>query len=452
VSPKLETALDGALARALAGTYQTPLYVFREALIRTRCTELRACLTYTPTCVRYACKALTIGAILRIIREEGLWIDASSIGEVNRARHAGFQPREISYTGEGSLPEVYAELLRLGVTIHCTSMDQLRMLADLGGRTCGVRVNSGEGHGETSKTNTGGTASKHGIFFDEIPSVLAFTQENGITVEGFHSHIGSGTDLDEWLRIQDDALAMAVSFPDLRFVNLGGGLPVVYNPVRDRPMPLAEWGAAVGERMEAFSRRMGRTIELHVEPGRYVVAECGTLLAEARSIKRTPEFTFVIVNTGFNHNVRPVMYGSYHPIRFVSGDGRVMGGAMDAIVAGYLCESGDVFTVDPDGNLEPRRFPEIRVGDVMIMDLVGAYSHAMMSEYNSMNLPASVLVSRENTVRVIERRGTLEDLIRREREVRDDERALVRSEQGFAVCPRERDPAPSGLGHSDPRR
>jgi len=410
-------SLEDADVRAFARKYHTPLYVFREALVRERCADVRAAVRYPHTRFRYACKALTLGAILRIVREEGFWIDASSINEVFRCLRAGFSPGEIFYTGEGSMPEVYAELVRLGVPINCTSMDQLRLLADAGGRSCSVRVNVGEGHGETAKTNTGGPASKHGIYFDELPNARALCREAGISITGLHSHVGSGADLGEWLRIQSRALTFTGGLSELRFVNLGGGLPVVYDAERDRPMPLAEWGAALSAAMETFSQTLGRDVELHVEPGRYLVAEAGTLLAEVRSVKRTPEHRFIIVNTGFNHNVRPAFYGSFHPIRFVSGDGRPLTGSRPAVVAGYLCESGDVFTVSPGGALVPRPFPDVRVGDLMVMDVTGAYCHAMKSEYNSMNLPASILVARDGTARVIERRGTLDDLMRRELEV-----------------------------------
>jgi diaminopimelate decarboxylase len=162
---------------------------------------------------------------------------------------------------------------------------------------------------------------------------------------------------------------------------------------------------------------MGRDIALYIEPGRYVVAESGILLAEAGAVKSTPDYNFVIVNTGMNHNVRPAFYGSFHPIRFIACDGRAPGNEKDYVIAGYLCESGDVFTREIDGTLAPRKFPEIKVGDLMVMGHIGAYSHTMKSEYNSMNLPASLLINREGVVSVIERRGTLNDIMRRELDV-----------------------------------
>jgi diaminopimelate decarboxylase len=284
--------------------------------------------------------------------------------------------------------------------------------------SCSIRINPGEGHGETNKTNTGGPSSKHGIYHDQISEAKATASALGIKLIGIHSHIGSGAELSHWLRIKDKTLEIAKEFDDLQFVNLGGGLPVVYNPVTDNRMPLAEWGAQLSQSMEAFSREMGKSVALYIEPGRYVVAESGLLIAEVQSLKSTPSYNFVIVNTGLNHNIRPAMYGSYHPIRFISSDLRSPGKAQDYVIAGYLCESGDVFTVSTDGTgtLAPRSFNEVRVGDLMVMSHVGAYSHSMKSEYNSMNLPASLLIGQEGAITVVERRGNLNDIMRRELE------------------------------------
>lgn len=439
--------LEDDLIRSLAKKYHSPLYVFQERIIRQKCDELKRALPYKLKRIRYACKALTLGAVLRIIRDKGLWIDASSINEVHRSLRAGFLPSEIVYTGESSSDEIYRELLQRNILINCTSLDQLRLLGKLKSEMdcseidCSVRINPGEGHGASNKTNTGGPSSKHGIYFDEVEKIKDIAKEFSINIIGVHSHIGSETDVAHWLKIGDMTLEQAQKFPSLRFVNLGGGFPVVYKE-NEEPMDLKAWGKKASERMKNFSKAYGRDIELHIEPGRFIVAECGSLIAEIQAVKRTPDYNFVIVNTGLNHNIRPALYGSFHPIRFVSGDRREMSGEQEKyVVAGYLCESGDVFTVrnedaDPPvksesgsesgseskkvgkakylGVLAPREFPILQVGDYMVMGNIGAYSHAMKSEYNSMNLPASVMIEKDGTVTVIERRGTLLDIMRRE--------------------------------------
>lgn len=417
--------LSNARLLEVAHEYHTPLYLFDEQTIRDRCNELKSAIPYEHCKIRYACKALTLQAILRIVLDEGLWIDASSVNEVHRALRAGFNPSEIYYTGEGATADVYRFLTHHDVSINCTSIDQIRLLGAVkSSHYCSIRVNPGEGHGATNKTNTGGPSSKHGIYFDQLEEAKAVARANGIKIIGIHSHIGSESDLSHWLRIKDKTLEIARDFADLQFVNLGGGLPVVYHP-EDKPMPLQEWGAALSASMREFSRELNRDIRLYVEPGRYVVAESGSLIAEVQAVKSTPEYNFVIVNTGLNHNIRPSFYGSYHPIRFIPHDGKSPQGEKEYVVAGYLCESGDVFTVNSDHTLAPRSFPEIQVGDLMVMSHVGAYSHSMKSEYNSMNLPASLLVDQQGAVSVIERRGTLSDIMRRELEAYSEGRAAV---------------------------
>ena len=407
--------LDPLLVRSFAKKFHTPLYVFEESIIRKQCRELKAAISYPNTVIKYACKALTLRAILSIIKDEGIWIDASSLNEAKRAILAGFEPHQIAYTGESASVPVFSELLKMNVTMNCSSLDQMRLLGKIQpGAKMSVRINPGEGHGSNNKVNTGGPASKHGIYVDQLDEVRAIIKEYDLQLDGIHAHIGSGTDLAHWLRIKDLTLNIARQFEDLSFVNLGGGLPIVYNPETDEPMPLNEWGERLTDSFEGFSKEYGKDVQLHIEPGRYLVAECGHLIAEVQNVKRTPAYNFALLNTGFNHNPRPAMYGSYHPLTLVAGDGRNLVPSKEYVIAGYLCESGDIFTRGEDGELLPRLFPEIKVGDLMVMGLVGAYSHAMKSEYNSMNLPASILLQTNGTAKIIERRGTLEDVIQRE--------------------------------------
>lgn len=410
--------LDSNLVRRLAETYHTPLYVFVEETIRRQCRLLKSVISYPKTRIRYACKALTIGAILEIIREEGLSIDASSLNEVKRAGFAGFLPDQIIYTGESASRPVFEALLETKVPINCSSLDQMVLLGQISpGGSVSFRLNPGEGHGANDKVNTGGPASKHGIYFDQLDEVRRVAEEFNLQITGVHTHVGSGADLEHWLRINTLTLDVARSFKGLKFINLGGGLPIVYNPESDAPMPLEAWGRELSETFQTFAQQYDLNLELQIEPGRFIVAECGYLLGEVQNIKTTPDYTFVLVNTGFTHNPRPAMYGSYHPISFVPLSGHVSQRKQKYVIAGNLCESGDVFTRDEDGRLEPREFSEIALGEIMVMELVGAYSHAMKSEYNSMNLPASVLVRPDGSFRVIERRGTIDDILRREREI-----------------------------------
>ncbi len=407
-------SLNKELVRELAQNYGTPLYIFDENTIRQQCKSLKQAVKYPKTTFRYACKALSIGAILKIIKDEGYLIDASSYNEVLRALRAGFRADEILYTGEGADPQEFREMIEKGVKINCSSLDQMRLVGSVRkGVPVSIRFNPGEGHGHSDKVNTGGPNSKHGIYFNDLDKTLEVAKESGLKISGVHTHIGSGTDLEHWLRIKDLTLDLAKQIPDLETIDLGGGLPVVYKEGSDAAMPLAEWGAALTAAMEEFSSQTGRQISLELEPGRFIVAESGYLLSSVQGFKETPEHNFAVVNSGFNHNPRPVLYGAYHPIEFISLDSS-SSEKKNYVVAGNLCESGDVFTVDHEGRLMPREFQTLQVGDLMLMGIVGAYSYSMMSEYNSMNLPASVLIRANGKPELIERRGTFEDLLRRE--------------------------------------
>lgn len=417
---------DDDFFTGIAEKYHTPLYVFDERTIRARIADLKSAIGYKNYKIRYAAKALTLREILRIMLDEGLWIDASSVNEVHRALRAGFNTSEIYYTGEGASTDVYRFLVEKDVLINCTSLDQIRLLGAVRpGHHCSIRINPGKGHGGNNKTTTGGPNSKHGIYKTQIDEARAIAAEHNIKIIGIHSHIGSGSDPAQWPlwnTINERVIEIARNFgPDLEFVNLGGGLPVAYEPDQ-QSMDVRQWGEKLTHDMSKLSKDIGRDVRLFIEPGRYLVAESGYLLAEVQSLKVNPPdegipgYNYVIVNTGLNHNIRPAMYGAYHHIYFIpKGDG-AREGKKEYVVAGYLCESGDVFTVGEGEILKPRTFPEVKVGDLMVMSHVGAYSHAMKSDYNSMNLPASVLIDATGRPRIIERRGTLDDIMLRELE------------------------------------
>ncbi len=409
--------LSESLIRELAHKYHTPLYIFSEKEIREQCQKLKSAISYENKQIRYACKALTLQAILKIVRSEGINIDAVSLNEIKRAQKAGYNTNEILYTGEGASQTVFEELLANNILINCSSIDQIKLIGKIKkGSSCSIRINPGEGHGATNKTNTGGPSSKHGIYHDQVDEVKKVLKMYDLKLVGIHSHIGSESNLNHWLRIKDLTLNIAKKFDDIDFVDLGGGIPVVYKE-SDKPMPLDEWGNKLTESFNNFSKEYGKNIQLQIEPGRFIVASCGSLISEVQNIKHTPDYHFAIVDTGLNHNPRPAMYGSYHPISFIGAKERKMDGERSYVIGGNLCESGDVFTVEADGTLAPRQFPLLQIGDLMIMGMMGAYTHSMKSEYNSMNLPASVLVDKNGNEKLIERRGTVDDIMRREMEV-----------------------------------
>ncbi len=417
--PRLRQEIAGVPAAALAARFGTPVFVYVEATIIARLAELAAF-----DGVRYAQKACSNLAILDLLRRRGALVDAASAGEIERALAAGFAPRAaapgapapIVYTSDIFDRAALDLVAARGIHVSCGSPDMIDQLAARApGSPVTLRVNPGFGHGHSRKTATGGEASKHGIWHEELPAALARAARQGLPVVGLHVHIGSGTDLDHLATaaaaMERFALAADTAGPGLAVINAGGGLPVPYRAGEGRVDPAAyfELWDAVRRRLAA---RLGHPIRLETEPGRYLVAESGYLIAEIRAVKRMGTATFYLVDAGFNNLARPVLYGSYHPISIVPADGASDRPLREVVVGGQLCESGDVFTQE-EGGLSPRLLPEARVGELLVLENAGAYGFAMSSNYNAKPFAAEVLV-RGGEAHLIRARQTFADLVRGE--------------------------------------
>jgi diaminopimelate decarboxylase len=260
---------------------------------------------------------------------------------------------------------------------------------------------------------TGGELSKHGIWHEAVPAVAARARQLGLEVRGLHVHIGSGADPAELARASSALLEISRPFEaTLEMLSAGGGLPIPYRPGEPRaelaPV-LASWNRA---RVE-LERRAGRAIRLEVEPGRYLVAEAGVLLAEVRALKRSGSIDYALVDAGFHNLVRPAMYGAYHEISIVGRDAEPRS---PLAVAGPLCESADVFTVGKHGVLEPRDLPRPRVGDLACFHDAGAYASSMSSSYNT-QLPAAEVLVHNGIARLIRPRPGFDALLAAELEL-----------------------------------
>jgi diaminopimelate decarboxylase len=409
--------MDRARQRLLldiAAQFGTPVYVYDAAILRQQLASLRRF-----DHVRFAQKACANTHLLRLLRAEGAWVDCVSPGELARALAAGFrpgaEPAEIVYTADILTDETLDRVLEAGVPVNAGSED---MLTQIGERRRGhpvwLRINPGFGHGHSRKVNTGGESSKHGIWHENLAEALARVDRYGLDLVGLHMHIGSGADLDHLARV-GDAMVLAVERAgrDLRAVSAGGGLPIPYRegeaPI-DPALHFAVWDKARG-RIEA---QLGHSVELEIEPGRYLAGPAGVLLADVRAVKTMGGNHFTLVDAGFNDLMRPSMYGAYHALSLLSRSGDVEARASrPTLVAGPICESGDVFTQDASGNVAPRVLPEARVGDVMVFHDAGAYGSSMSSNYNSRPLAAEVLIDGERTTS-IRRRQTIDDLLQLE--------------------------------------
>lgn len=381
----------------LVARFGSPLYVYDLAVVRERARAFARSITYRPFQPLYAIKANCCPAVVRTILAEGFGIDAVSPGEVALALRAGCDPSRLVYTENNMDDADLAQAVAQGVLINCGSLDRLERAAKAGVRECAVRFNPDVGAGANEKVVTGGPMSKFGVHYSLVDEVARIEADAGIRVVGCHMHIGSGIlDASVFARAMEVLLGVAIRLPHLRWIDFGGGIGIPYKP-EDKAIDVPALGLAASALMAGFADRYARThgtrtLELRLEPGRFLVAEAGTLYATVTSVKTNPDSkdgsrtvrgrTYVGCDTGFNHLVRPAMYGSYHRIENVSRPGAEPG-TVD--VVGNICESGDVFARD-------RVLPRPEVGDLLALRDAGAYGLAMASTYNVRPMPAEVVL------------------------------------------------------------
>lgn len=399
--------IGGVKATDLIEQFGSPLYVYDAAIIRERYESLMKVIDYPQVRIHYAMKANSNQRILEVLEKEGAYLDTVSAFEVEIALRAGFEADRILFTAINLTDEDMRYAKEQGIVLNVGSLDTLARYGELyPGSEISIRINPDYGAGHHDHTNTGGPASKFGIFQSNLAQARDIIKKHGLKLMGLHSHIGSGIlDQSQYVAMMDFILQIARDFPGLEFINFGGGIGVPYRP--DQPLfDLDAFGQRVSRLMKDFSKAYGKEITLALEPGRYLIADAGVLLCRVTDLKSTPQYRFVGVDTGFNHLIRPMAYGSYHHIVNAS---HVQGEEEDILLAGYLCESGDIFTRNEQG-LETRRLSRPRLGDVIALYTAGAYGYVMASRYNSRPLPAEVLIDNEQP-RLIRRREKLEDIL-----------------------------------------
>lgn len=405
--------IAGVAVADLARQFGTPTFVYDAAKIVERLSDLRAF-----DVVRYAQKAASNLAILDLVRRHGGLVDTVSANEIRRALAAGYaaqgDPPPIVYTADIFDADSLDLVVRERIHVNCGSPDMIDQLGPLApGREITLRINPGFGHGHSRKTNTGGDCSKHGIWHEQLAECLVAAEHHGLSVTGLHMHIGSGTDLEHLSQVCTAMEKAALEVGrNLRSISAGGGLPVPYREDQsfiDLDAYFRLWDAA-RKRLEAAFHH---PVRLEIEPGRYVVAESGFLVAEIRAVKKQAQNTFYLLDAGFNNLARPILYGAYHPMAIVPADGGPPQPEIDVIVGGPLCESGDIFTQEEGGVVAQRRLPMAAVGDFLVIQCAGAYGFVMGSNYNSKPLAAEVLLQ-DGHAHLIRRRQTFEDLVRNE--------------------------------------
>ena len=400
------------LLRQLAREHGTPLWVYDADTIRARIAELQR----FPT-IRYAQKANANLHLLRLMREEGVLVDAVSAGEIARALAAGYDAADehrpgIVFTADVISADALALVIQHRIPVNCGSVDMVRQVGQASpGHRVWLRINPGFGHGHSAKTNTGGEQSKHGIWHADLPAALAAIRAHGLRLQGIHMHIGSGVDYGHLSQVCDAMVELVarVDVP-MHAISAGGGLSIPYRPGEDR-IDTAHYHALWEAARARIEAARGDPVHLELEPGRFLVAESGVLLAEVRATKTMGTRFFALVDAGFNDLVRPAMYGAHHEISVLAADGDIAARPLRATtVAGPLCESGDVFTQAEGGVVLSRELPEARVGDLLVFHDAGAYGASMSSNYNSRPLAAEVLVD-AGTARRVRRRQTIDELL-----------------------------------------
>ena len=379
--------------------------------------------------VRFAQKACSNTHVLRLLRGLGVQVDAVSAGEIQRALHAGYDARGehsgIVFTADEIDRATLALVAQHGIPVNAGSVAMIEQLGEhLGdgasGQRVWLRINPGFGHGHSRKTNTGGEHSKHGIWPTDIPAALEAIARHGMRLVGLHMHIGSGVDYAHLERVCDamvqhvgDVVALG---HDVAAISAGGGLSIPYR-VGDADVDTAHYFSLWDAARRRLAAQLGHAVHLEIEPGRFLVAEAGALLAEVRAVKEMGSNHFALCNAGFNDLVRPAMYGGHHAISVIARTNAEVRAELGlahqrrpTVVAGPLCESGDVFTQDAGGVVEAREIAPAETGDLLVFHDAGAYGASMSSNYNTRPLAAEVLVDGD-AARVIRRRQTVAELI-----------------------------------------
>ncbi len=407
-----DTDLNADNLLRLPAEFGCPVWVYDAQIVREKIAAL-----HQFDVVRFAQKACSNIHILRLMREQGVKVDSVSLGEIERALVAGYDPKAdsnaIVFTADVIDDATLARVHELQIPVNAGSVDMLEQLGQVSpGHRVWLRVNPGFGHGHSQKTNTGGENSKHGIWYADMPAALEVLQRYSLKLVGIHMHIGSGVDYGHLEQVCGAMVRQVVDFgQDLEAISAGGGLSIPYREGEeaiDTDHYYGLWSAA----RDQIAAHLGHAVKLEIEPGRFLVAEAGVLVSQVRSVKEMGSRHFVLIDAGFNDLMRPSMYGSYHHITALAADGRDLTQAprVETVVAGPLCESGDVFTQQEGGKVETRSLPEVKPGDYLVLHDTGAYGASMSSNYNSRPLLPEVLFD-NGKARLIRRRQTIQELL-----------------------------------------
>lgn len=385
---------------SIAQNHGTPTYIYHAERITEQYNKLTAAFSKSDVVFFYACKALTNINILRHIKNIGCNVDCSSINEVKLALHTGFEPKRVLYTSNGIAFDEIEEAQALGVHINIDSLSNLEKFGRKFGHSypVGIRLRPNIMAGGNLKISTGHDKSKFGIPVDQTDRIIELVDRYNLYIQGLHIHTGSEIkDVDVFVKGIEVLFDLIPKFKDLDFIDLGGGFKVPYKD------------GDAGTDMELLAEKVKEAFDNHphekhlqiwFEPGKFMVSECGYLISQVNVMKETAAASFVGINTGFNHLIRPMFYDSYHRIKNISNPD---GEERKYAVVGNICET-DTFAWD-------RKLNEVREGDFLVFYNAGAYGFEMSSNFNSRYKPAEVLV-KDGEAFLIRKRDVFEDLLR----------------------------------------
>jgi diaminopimelate decarboxylase len=412
-------SLDPASARDAAARFGTPLYVYDEATLEALADEVLAFAAPFGLTARFAAKANPSRGVLRLFDRKGLHFDASTTWEARRVLAAGIEPSHVQLTAQ-MLGEGLEDLVRAGVRVTACSLAQVERLGRaFPGASIGLRVNPGEGSGGNNRTNVAGPGASFGIWHERLGDAARLAASLGLRVRWLHHHVGSGGDPKKWALIAERTMSFLGLLPDADTLNLGGGFKVA-RVEGEKGTNVSRAGEAVAALLRSLAEQSGRRLRLEIEPGTYLTANAGAILARVVDVVDTGSagHVFVKIDAGMAEILRPSLYGAQHPIEFVAEDAaRPLAAPRPLVVVGPCCESGDLLTPAPGDpeTLGERRLPLPAIGDLCVIGGAGAYCASMASKnYNSIPAAPEVLRGRDGAWTLLRRRQTLDEVVREE--------------------------------------
>ena len=399
---QIKSKMKPEVLQQLATEFGSPLYIYDAEKIAFQYNRLQNAFSKVERFkVHYAVKALSNVSVLKHLKSLGSGLDTVSLQEVQLGLYAGVEPKDIIYTPNGVSMEEIEEVAQLGVQIN---IDNLSILEQFGTKhpnvpVC-IRINPHVMAGGNANISVGHIDSKFGISIHQLPHILRIIENTKMHINGIHMHTGSDIlDVEVFLYAAEILFETAKNFKELDFIDFGSGFKVPYKK-DDIETNVEEFGKKLTKRFLAFEKEYGRPLTLAFEPGKFLVSEAGYFLAKVNVVKQTTSTVFAGIDSGFNHLIRPILYGSQHHIENISNP---KGKERYYSVVGYICET-DTFASN-------RRITEIHEGDILCFRNAGAYCFSMASNYNSRLKPAEVLW-KDGKGHLIRERETFDDILR----------------------------------------